>query len=209
MRVPSKSGRSSGRGDRRVSFSRETNLGRRNAVREERRTVLILTNGQRTEVDYFEALKTESWVAADKVTVKFLRGDPNEVVNRAAAIRDDSTYSEAWAVCDLDEFDVTAAYASADDHDVALALSVPCFEVWLLLHVTEKCPGFNSATQVSDYLEKHVRGWGKTKLNFTDFQAGVSAAVTRAQRLGKPPEANPSTAVWQVIESLRGDKIPQ
>lgn len=60
--MPSKSGRLSGRGDRKVKFSRETNLGRRTAVREERRTVLIVTNGQRTEVDYFEALKMESWV---------------------------------------------------------------------------------------------------------------------------------------------------
>lgn len=204
--MPSKSGWSS---DRKVSFSRETNLGRRTAVRNERRTVLILTNGQRTEVDYFEALKAEAWVAADKVTVKFQSGDPNEVVNRAAAIRDDNAYSEAWAVCDMDEFDVVAAYASADAHDVALALSVPCFEVWLLLHVTDKCPGFNSAVHVAAHLGKHVRGWDKTKLNFKDFQHGVSDAVARAQRLGVPPDANPSTAVWRIVKSLQGDKIPQ
>jgi hypothetical protein len=78
--------------------------------------------------------------------------------------------------------------------------------VWLLLHITEKCPWSNSATQVGAHLEKHVRRWDKAKLNFKDFQAGVFEAVTRAQRLGEPPEANPSTAVWRVIESLRGDK---
>jgi RloB-like protein len=206
--VPSKSSQAA-RTDRRVSFGRETDLRRRSGVRDERRTVLILTNGQRTEVDYFEALKMEPWVTADKVTVKFQSGDPNEVVNRAAVIRNDSAYSEAWAVCDLDEFNVAAAYVSADDRDVALALSVPCFEVWLLLHVTDKSPGFNSATQAGVYLQKHVRGWDKAKLNFNDFQPGVFDAVTRAQRLGEPPDANPSTAVWQVIESLRGDKLPQ
>jgi hypothetical protein len=86
--VPSKSRRSPGRSDRKVSFSRETNLARRTGVREERRSVLILTNGQRTEVDYFEALKLEHWVTADKVTVKFQSGDPHGLVNRAAAIRD-------------------------------------------------------------------------------------------------------------------------
>lgn len=207
--MPSKSGRSASWGERRGSFSRETNLARRTGVREEHRSVLILTNGQRTEVDYFEALKLEPWVTADKVTVKFQPGDPNGLVNRAATIRDDNAYSEAWAVCDLDEFDVTAAYDSAGDNRVKLALSVPCFEVWLLLHVTDKRPGFNSASQVAAHLGKHVRGWDKAKLNFKDFQAGVSDAVTRAQRLGEPPDANPSTAVWRVIQSLRGDKIPQ
>lgn len=206
--MPSESGRA-GRSGRKVSFSRETDFRRRSGVRDERRTVLILTNGQRTEVDYFEALKMEPWVTAGKVTVKFQSGDPNEVVNRAATIRDDSAYSEAWAVCDLDEFNVAAAYSSADDRDVALALSVPCFEVWLLLHITDKRPGFNSASQVAAHLGKYVRGWDKAKLNFKDFRDGVAAAVTRAQRLGEPPDANPSTAVWRIVQSLRGDRVPQ
>ena len=166
--MPSRAARPGDRRDRRHSFSRETNLGRRFAVREERRTVLILTNGQRTEVDYFEAVKKEPWVTADKITVKFQPGDPLGVVKRAATIRDDSAYSEAWAVCDVDEFDVTEAWVNAEDQDVMLALSVPCFEVWLLLHVTDKCPPFNNAAQVSHHLAKHLSGWNKARLDFDD-----------------------------------------
>jgi hypothetical protein len=59
------------------------------------------------------------------------------------------------------------------------------------------------------HLGKNVRGWDKTRLSFKDFQAGVFDAVIRAQRLGEPPEANPSTAVWRVIESIRGEGIQQ
>lgn len=167
--MPSRGGRPGERRDRRGSFSRETDLSRRSAVREERRTVLILTNGQRTEVDYFEAVKREPWVTADKITVKFQPGDPLGVVKHAATIRDDSAYSEAWAVCDVDEFGVTEAVVSAEDQDVMLALSVPCFEVWLLLHVTDRCPPFNNAAQVGHHLVKHLPGWNKTRLDFKNL----------------------------------------
>ena len=47
-----------------------------------------------------------------------------------------------------------------------------------------------------------------TKLDYADFSAGVVQAISRAQRPGDPPDANPSTGVWRVIRSLRGGKIP-
>jgi hypothetical protein len=205
--VPSNSGSYKQRTGRRPGFNRETNLERRTSIRRERQTILIVTNGVRTEVDYFEAVKKEPWIKAGKVTVKFQAGTPADAVKRAAEIRDDNAYSQAWAVCDVDEFDVTEACAIADAQKVELALSVPCFEVWLILHVAEGCPGFNTATQVGKYLKKFVNTWDKTRLNYTDFQAGVFEAVERAPRLGDPPNANPSTAVWRLIKSLKGEKI--
>jgi RloB-like protein len=87
--------------------------------------------------------------------------------------------------------------------EVWLALSVPCFEIWLILHLSEGCPGFNNAAQAGVYLSKLLGTWDKTRLNFDDFRAGVFDAVTRAKRLGTPPDANPSTAAWELIESLR------
>jgi hypothetical protein len=208
--VPDKSGRAGSRPARRnTGFKRETELGRPSPSRLERRTILIVTNGSRTEVDYFEAVKREAWVRAAKVTVKFQAGAPDAVVDRAARVRDDSVYSEAWGVCDVDEYDVASAIANAEDQDVGLALSVPSFEVWLILHHTEGCPAFNDATKAGAYLKKFVGAWDKAKLDYADFSAGVVQAIARAQRLGAPPDANPSTAVWRLIKSLHGDKIPK
>jgi hypothetical protein len=73
----------------------------------------------------------------------------------------------------------------------------------LILHLSEGCPGFNSAAQAGAHLKRLVPGWDKTALRFGDFRDGVAAAVVRAKRLSEPPGANPSTAVWRVIESLR------
>jgi hypothetical protein len=186
----------------RGGFSRETDLKRVKEVRYEYRSILVLTNGDSTEIDYFAAVKSEDWITAGKVIVKFENGDPVAVVVRAAALLQQNDYDEAWVVCDVDEFDVTSAIAEARSTEVGLALSVPSFEVWLILHLSDACPGFNNAKQAGHYLKKILPAWDKTSLNFSDFQAGVQNAVARAKRLDEPPSANPSTAVWRVIESL-------
>ena len=200
--MPSRSGRTPDRHKRGGGFSRETNLRRGTPTREERRSVLIVTNGSRTEVDYFKALRNEPWITADKVTPKFEAGAPVAVVARAAEIRADSAYDEAWVVCDVDEFDVTSAITESEGRDyVELTLSQPCFEVWLILHLGLRCPGFNNAAQAAEHLKKHLPHWDKRALRFSDFSAGVLGAAERAKSLGEPPLANPSTAVWRVIES--------
>ena len=127
MNVPSRSGQDSKRGRPPRDVRRETDLRRRPAgSRAERRTVLIVTNGNRTEVDYFEAARKEEWVTAGKVRIKFEKGTPADAVSCAAAIRDDNEYDEAWAVCDTDEFEVKSALANARELEVELTLSVPC-----------------------------------------------------------------------------------
>jgi hypothetical protein len=196
--MPNKAQRSRGSG-----FKRETDLLRRVDTRRERRSVLVVTNGVSTEVDYFDALRREPWIRADKVKVKFVPGEPAAIVLRAASIRDDNAYDEAWVVCDVDEFDLKSAVTTAAEREVELALSLPCFEIWLILHLSAGCPRFNNATQVSRHLKNLLPNWEKTGLKFSDFSAGVSDAAVRAKRLGEPPDANPSTAVWRLIESLR------
>jgi hypothetical protein len=206
MTVPSKSGHLRETRQRGKGFSRETSLRRATGTREERWSVLIVTNGERTELDYFKALKNSNkdWMTAGKVTPKFVRGDPVTAVRRAAAIRAGNEYDAAWVVCDVDEYDVKAAITEAARHDrVELALSRPSFEVWLILHLRKGSPGFNNAPQAGAYLGKLLPDWDKTALRFADFGDGVLDATERAKALGEPPGANPSTAVWRAIESLR------
>ena len=201
--MPSR-GRSGASTSRRsYGFKRETDLRRDVEVRDELRTILIVTNGERTEFDYFMAVKSELWVNAGRVFVKFEPGAPAAVVLRTAFIRDDSDFDEAWTVCDVDEFDVATAISDADSRKVNLALSVPCFEVWLILHISNSCPGFNYAVQAEKYLKGLLPGWTKTTLAFANFRNGIDDAIVRAKRLGEPPDANPSTAVWRLIESLK------
>jgi hypothetical protein len=163
--------------------------------------VLVVTNGQRTEIDYFQALRREPWLAVTLRT-RFEGGAPQALVTRAATLRDVNDYDKVWAVCDVDEFDVSLAIQEARDRTVGLALSMPSFEVWLILHKTKRCPRFNNATQADARLQRYVPTWDKTSLVFDDFRQGVMLAVKRAKLLGEPPEANPSTTVWRLIECI-------
>lgn len=183
-------------------MSHETDLSRRKEVREPRLTVLVVTNGRRTERDYFNGLRAEPWVTAT-LRVSFVSEAPASLVARAAALRDANDYDAVWAVCDVDEFDIMPAIEDARTREVGLALSNPCFEVWLILHKSARCPGLNSADQAQKALRKHVPSWDKHRLEFADFRQHVFDAVERAKSLGEPPDANPSTAVWRVVEWLR------
>jgi hypothetical protein len=200
--VTSKSRGSSRKRSSRVPIAHETDLSRRQGTRQQRKSILIVTNGERTERDYFEGVRREPWVEV-ALRVRFSSGDPTAVVVRAATLRDDYDYDHVWAVCDVDQFNVEPAIADATARGVGLALSNPCFEVWLILHQRPGCPRLSAASQAGKVLGKHIATWDKTRLNFADFREHIFAAIERAQVLGEPPAANPSTSVWRVIEAVR------
>jgi RloB-like protein len=186
-----------------TAVSHKTNLSRSVDTRDQRWTVLILSNGARTEVDYFNSLKLSGLLGpSKKVTVKFRNGTPYDTVRAASEVQDYSDFDEAWAVCDVDTFEIATAMELAANKGVSLALSQPCFEVWLIFHKTDSCPSFDNADQARRALRRYVPSWDKGNLNFADFINGISDAVVRARRRDEPPEANPSTAVWKVIVSL-------
>jgi hypothetical protein len=182
---------------------RETNLRRRSDQYEQVPAILIATNGESTEKDYLDALKREPWVRAGRISVVVERGSPLDVVRGVAGRRDRDDYDEAWAVCDVDAYDTRSATVAADQTKVNITWSNPCFEVWLILHRAPWTAYLDSADHATARLRATLGTWNKTRLDFSDFRDGVDTAVARAKALDPPPEANPSTAVWQLVEALR------
>jgi hypothetical protein len=181
----------------------DTDLNRRSPSRESW-SAAVITNGKCTEFQYFTALKDLPWITA-RVRVRFQAGTPKDTVKRAALLLREEGYDEAWAVFDVDEFDVGDAMRAAMEAGVGIAMSNPCFEVWLILHHEPCARHFESAERVGVHLKRALASWDKTKLSFADFADGLDEAVKRAQRLAEPPEGNPSTGVWKLIEALRRD----
>jgi hypothetical protein len=126
-----------------------------------------------------------------------------EVVRAAAGRRERNDYDEAWAVCDVDEYSVVEASAEAVALGISLLWSNPSFEVWLILHKGNCFAYIDGAAKAGDLLRALVVNWDKAKLDFSLFRDGVDDAVRRAKVLGDPPAANPSTAVWRLVEALR------
>ena len=65
-----------------------------------------------------------------------------------------------------------------------LAVSNPCFELWLLLHHEDVAQGQDlKCGEVGKRLKKLVPGFSKTKLGTSDFYGRVPEAISRARSL--------------------------
>ncbi|GAA3435670.1 RloB family protein [Kutzneria kofuensis] len=185
---------------------RENSSRRRAAFREPRKQVLIVCGGTRTEPDYFDGLKRARRNPAVQVKVLGKGIDPEQLVTHAHKVGSD--FDEVWCVVDTDEFDIAKAVKLADKLKVRLAVSNPCFELWLLLHFCDHRGESASYRQLLPKLIKHVPGYDKCRLDFDQFDPGVAEAVRRAERLdpsGRDHGQNPSTGVWKLVRQVLPD----
>jgi len=108
--------------------------------RDERRAVLLLTNGRNTERSYLDGLKRRADRMRYSITVKFIDGDPLTVLKELSGPRWDlNAFDEVWIVVDHDgqdrsEFLTRCRKLSTRHTAVHGVVSVPCFEVWLIAH---------------------------------------------------------------------------
>lgn len=172
--------------------------------------ILVVCGGVRTERDYIDALRR---INADRIVVVVRpRGlDPAGCVRYAIAQNqlDDSAFDEVWCVVDVDEFDLTVALRHGRDGGVQLAVSNPCFELWLLLHLVDATRRFDGAKDVTCELRRVLPSYDKARLMFPDFRAGVEKAIERAQRLevGGNEHPNPSSGMWRLTARIVGERI--
>ena len=200
--------------DRANRMVRRVSRQRRQAFREPRLRLLLVCGGERTEPTYFRGLKRHVRNPAVEIRVKSKGRAPKELVEYArfiAPIGADE-FDEVWCVVDRDEFDLEAAVACAADLDVRLAVSNPCFELWLLLHHEDCTAELGDAKSVLRRLARKVPAYQKNELRFADFEKGVHDAVRRAERLdpsGRDHRRDPSSGVWRlVLQMIEAKQIP-
>jgi hypothetical protein len=99
---------------------------------------------------------------------------------------------------------------------VNIAVSKPCFELWLLLHHVEEAAvrGLSTAADVEAALRSQLGQYNKANLRQKDFPlASVAAACMRARRLdqtvagGEVPAENTSR-VYQLWEAIAAKALP-
>lgn len=198
-------------GHKRPSF--ESRLDRKVGQRASRQRLLVVCGAKVTERDYIQGLKSS--VRNPAVSVKVIEHPkaPSQVVSYAAKLLESAggEYDETWCVLDVDQFmDIDEAVADAARQQIKIALSNPCFEVWLLLHFTDHRRHAPSYDHLAPDLAKHVPGgYNKTKLDFRCYEDGWREAVRRAKLLapeGKEPETNPSTGMWRLALGIGGSE---
>ncbi|MDD9981039.1 MAG: RloB family protein [Gammaproteobacteria bacterium] len=196
--------------------------GRRPASRPSLPRISILCEGARTERSYFLALVRDLDLPSVKVRSP-QRGQqgPAGIMTAAQQERErDSDLDEIWCVLDHDEraeeirkfreWLERHSSAKKGSATISAAISVPCFEYWLLLHFTytdkpfHGTPGGPSACkQVIRELGTHLHGYQKADPGTYDrCREHTSIAIWNAKRSQRPMGAS-STNVWELIEKLQ------
>jgi len=200
--------------------NRERPLHRRAAFREPRKRILIFCEGVLTEPQYFDDFRRDERNALVDVILDGEGGSPKTLVERAAAQKkeaekearrfadDNLKYDEVWCVYDVDQHPKLAdAHQQARDNGIELAISNPCFELWLLLHFSDQNAHIER-DKLATLLRKHIPRYGK-RAPFDMLRKGYEDAVKRANILGKRCEqdgnkgGNPSTEVYRLTERIR------
>ncbi len=180
---------------------REAEARRRPVYRNTALRILVVCGSGQTERQYLEGLK--AWQRNPAVSVKVLNKhrSPRQLVKFAEDCRDryPDEFDEVWCLFDVDRFpDVADAARRARRSRINVAVSNPCFELWLLLHFTRRCAYLASYHEVVPLLRKHLPGYDKSALRFADYRERVGDACENAKVLdptGEDVSRNPSTGV--------------
>ena len=113
-----------------------------------------------------------------------------------------------WCVFDIDTHpNVTEAKQQARDNGIFLAVSNPCFELWILLHFQDQfAPEHHHTIQAA--CRNYLPGYEK-EVPYDRVRSLVDDAVRRAQSLAQwqeerdNPGGNPSTDVYRLVEQIR------
>lgn len=184
--------------------------GRKKQTRAKRKRHLIVSNGRVTETEYFNFLINEMDVRGS-VRYRHIDGDPLKVVKqvsrelesdkKAGKAGEIEELSSAWIVVDSDEFrNLAKAEREAMTKGIKLAISNPCFEVWLIDHVSP-CPETSASTL---QCEKRARDLGVLKS--TDpkrSSASKFKSVNLAVIEGKKAQALANAAKHNSVDKRR------
>jgi RloB-like protein len=198
---------------------RDRRPGRRPPFREPKPVILIVCEGERTEREYFEGFARAFRNSRVRIKIAHEHGVPKTLVKTAkeykkeaadAARKEDDenlAFDGVWCVFDVDDHpQIADARQMARDNGIELAISNPCFELWLLLHFRDS-PGMQHRGKICQMLSTHVPGYDKA-VDFALYSEGYPHAVRRAEQLDKKAVEendagrNPTTGVYRLTREI-------
>jgi hypothetical protein len=144
--------------------------------------------------------------------VKEARQLANEDKRNAKNSNDpENIFNAVWVVFDVDDFadSIPEAVKLAKEHGIRCAISNPCFEVWLLWHVSEfSSHDTTKAMQKKAKQREVVSGAGGKTINFKQIEgkyavarkSALNAERVHAEAARKFPHDNPRSDIHQLID---------
>lgn len=208
-------------------------LGRKGNHRQKkslRRVIYIFCEGK-TEKSYFSHWKSLCRAVSVEIDQKDSQARPKSILRRAdnkykSLSKRERENSEIWVVFDRDDHhNWKISVQEAHQKGFGLALSTSCFELWGVLHFTDKT-GILNSDKTQEKLHQLMPSYHHNDNPYFDMklldEQDISLARERALKLqarifqdkdvdSSQDEvfANPSTTVWMLLERLEkwGDYI--
>jgi hypothetical protein len=159
--------------------------------------ILILTEDEKSSKYYFNAFKKDEKLKRDLASVNVEVFQPKDysplgLVNDAKerkkkAKSDRNPYDEIWIVLDRDghaNFD--QALNTAQANQINVAISIRCFEYWVLLHFEYTTRGFSKCDNIIKHIKKnHLKDYSKAYCCYEEIRDKVDTAIKHGERVVK------------------------
>ncbi|KAF0245178.1 MAG: hypothetical protein FD167_3563 [bacterium] len=177
--------------------------------------IIIATEGSCTEKQYFEIFKNLKLqikiIATPKEDTK---SAPKYVLERLNSFK--QTYQlnkedELWLMIDVDRWtpeSLSQVCSECYQKGYLLAISNPCFEMWLYLHFLDLDTTVTNITcnDIENNLRSHLGSYNKSNLDIESYKLHIPDAIKRARDLdSNPNERWPSllgTRVYKIVEKF-------
>ena len=202
------------------------NLKRKNPRLEPKRRFILFCEGEKTEIEYFNALRRTCSKTLIALEAHGGVGVPKTIASKAIeearslgltpkSRRKKDSYEErdqVWAIFDRDDhphFD--EAVRDCESQNVGVARSNPCFELWLILHEQnyDRAEHRHAMQKLLAQLRSEYDPDGAKTPKCDDLVKRVEEAERRAERglrnreTGGDPYGNPSTTVGRLTHAIR------
>lgn len=181
--------------------------------------ILIVCEGEKTEIKYFEALKEFYKLQQAVIIAKpNSKSDPCNIVKEAKQEigENKERYDYVYCVVDIDSHaNLKRAKTLVNQHNksgektkITLIASCPCFEYWILLHYENTNKSYYTGSsspceQVTKALKKHIKDYKKDYDKFKNvITSGLNQAMKNSKQFQQLEATSSYTEVYQVVEKM-------
>ena len=195
---------------------------------------VIATEGEKTELQYFSQYKDNFDLEGKRITLEIIpsrkgESSPSYILKNLDSFKKENDLrgiDRLWMVIDRDSHswkpkEIRDVATKCQQKKYGLALSNPCFELWVLLHLADLSLYSESdkkeielnarvtkdRTRIEKEILKYINSYNKKNQNFIPLFTNVQKAIDNAKKLSKKKnERWPSslgTHIYKIMEELK------
>ncbi|MFM9368804.1 RloB family protein [Streptomyces sp. Da 82-17] len=184
---------------------------------------MVFFEGEVTERLYINGLRKILRRHPIQIEPGSKNGEPlglvRSAIKRADEMRAGDAYDAIWCLFDVEtppHGSLSSALSLAAKNGIKCAVSNPCFELWLILHLLNHNREVTTSGMVK-LADKEIASYKEKGFEFDALKEGIGQAISRAADLDSrfAPDApiqgkNPSTSMWKfmtTVEEFAGIKF--